>query len=141
MEVEISMLGPKSIVSKHYGGRLPEFESLRKQKRKSVDSEEECMENVRERMTHLELENRFLEERVKMLEAELREERLKCDDCKRQLRACQEHLDKERQSNAEYRASSRMWHDLADSLGAKNRALLDEKKAWRRLGIDPKEGA
>ncbi|KAL3695147.1 hypothetical protein R1sor_008798 [Riccia sorocarpa] len=103
-------------------------QTLRRQKRKSVDSDEEYMEKVRERMTHLELENRFLEERVKMLEAESREERLKCDDCKRQLRECQEHLDKEQKSNAEYCASSRMWHDLT-------------RKHGGGRGIDQQEGA
>ncbi|KAL3681599.1 hypothetical protein R1sor_024555 [Riccia sorocarpa] len=53
-------------------------------------------EDLLEHATHLELENRFLEARVKTLEEDGRKHRLKIDDLRRELRERTEALEKER---------------------------------------------
>ncbi|KAL3693490.1 hypothetical protein R1sor_007141 [Riccia sorocarpa] len=93
----------KSITCTRQESAMAEAEGSRNgkgQKRKSLEGDQ-YMEKVRERMTHLELENKFLEERVKILEAEAREHCLKYDDLKRDLRWSEEALERERKALVE----------------------------------------
>ncbi|KAL3684976.1 hypothetical protein R1sor_002998 [Riccia sorocarpa] len=64
-------------------------------------------EDLLEHATHLELENRFLEARVKTLEEDGLKNQLKIDDLRRELRETTEALEKERVDVATYRQENK----------------------------------
>ncbi|KAL3675364.1 hypothetical protein R1sor_025312 [Riccia sorocarpa] len=64
-------------------------------------------EDLLEHATHLELENRWLEARLKTNEEEGQKNRLKIDDLRRELRECKEALEKERDQVATYRQDNK----------------------------------
>ncbi|KAL3699240.1 hypothetical protein R1sor_017262 [Riccia sorocarpa] len=102
-------------------------------KRNSPDGDT-VADKVRERIIHLELENRFLEERVKVVEEEARCGRLRIDELRCELRECSEERDAERKRAAQQSADLQEMFQLYEHAVKKWRTLLDEKKAARAAG-------
>ncbi|KAL3702435.1 hypothetical protein R1sor_020457 [Riccia sorocarpa] len=88
-------------------------------------------EDLLEHATHLELENWFLEARVKTLEEDGRKNRLKIDDLRRELRECKEKLEKERNQVATYRQDNRELIASHEQMMLRWRKAIDEKRALR----------
>ncbi|KAL3676969.1 hypothetical protein R1sor_026917 [Riccia sorocarpa] len=86
-------------------------------------------EDLLEHATHMELENRFLEARVKTLEEEGRKSRLKVDDLRRELRECKEALEKERISVANFQKDNKELIVSHAEVMLKWRKAIDEKRA------------
>ncbi|KAL3685983.1 hypothetical protein R1sor_004005 [Riccia sorocarpa] len=110
-------------------------QSLSGRKRTSPDSERRA-EQIRERIIHLELENKFLEERVKRLEQEARAGRLRIDELRIELRERTEERDKEHKSSVEKSHDIQELLRMNDSLLAQVRKLLDKKKAARAAKLE-----
>ncbi|KAL3687522.1 hypothetical protein R1sor_013831 [Riccia sorocarpa] len=84
-----------------------------------------------EHATHMELENRFLEVRVKTLEEDGRKNRLKINDLRMELRECKEALEKERISVANYQKYNKELIASHAEMMLKWRKAIDEKRALR----------
>ncbi|KAL3686540.1 hypothetical protein R1sor_009114 [Riccia sorocarpa] len=88
-------------------------------------------EDLLEHATHLELENRWLEARLKTSEEEGRKNRLKISDLRRELRECKEALEKERDQVATYRQDNRELIVPHEQVRLRWRQAIDEKRALR----------
>ncbi|KAL3677306.1 hypothetical protein R1sor_027254 [Riccia sorocarpa] len=88
-------------------------------------------EDLLEHATHMELENQFLEARVKTLEEEGRKNRLKVDDLRRELRECKDALEKERISVANFQKDNKELIASHAEVMLKWRKAIDEKRALR----------
>ncbi|KAL3692506.1 hypothetical protein R1sor_006157 [Riccia sorocarpa] len=88
-------------------------------------------EDLLEHATQMELENRFLEVRVKTLEEDGRKNRLKIDDLRRELRETTEELEKERVNVTTYRQENKELLTSHSEVMLKWRKALDEKRALR----------
>ncbi|KAL3680347.1 hypothetical protein R1sor_023303 [Riccia sorocarpa] len=97
-------------------------------KRNSSEGESAC-DKIRERIIHLELENRFLEERLKVIEEEARVGRLCIDELHCELRECSEERDADRKRVAQQSVDLHEMFRLYEHAAKKWRSLLDEKKA------------
>ncbi|KAL3677082.1 hypothetical protein R1sor_027030 [Riccia sorocarpa] len=89
-------------------------------------------EAVKERLLHMELENGFLEEQVRLLEEECRKYRLRIDELRAELRERTDELLQYKNRVAEYNADIREQLEANDAAWAKIRSLIDENKAFRR---------
>ncbi|KAL3682180.1 hypothetical protein R1sor_000202 [Riccia sorocarpa] len=85
-----------------------------------------------ERLLHMELENGFLEERVKLLEEEGRKYRLRIDELRAELRETTDELLQYKNRVAEYSTDIREQLEANDAARAKIRSLIEENKALRR---------
>ncbi|KAL3693568.1 hypothetical protein R1sor_007219 [Riccia sorocarpa] len=96
----------------------PEMASSRQRladnKRNSSDADQ-VPESMKERMLHLNLENHFFEERVKVLEEEGRKNRLRIDELRAELRETKEELDKARTRVAEYSVDTRKQLEVTEN--------------------------
>ncbi|KAL3695166.1 hypothetical protein R1sor_008817 [Riccia sorocarpa] len=102
-------------------------------KRNSPEGES-ARDKIRERIIHLELENRFLEERLKVVEEEASAGRLRIDELRCDLRECSEERDADRKRVAQQSADLQEMFRLYEHAAKKWRSLLDEKKAARAEG-------
>ncbi|KAL3686298.1 hypothetical protein R1sor_008872 [Riccia sorocarpa] len=102
-------------------------------KRNSPEGES-ARDKICERIIHLELENRFLEERLKVVEEEARAGRLRIDELRCELRECSEERDADRKRVAQQSADLQEMFRLYEHAPKKWRSLLDEKKAARAEG-------
>ncbi|KAL3677319.1 hypothetical protein R1sor_027267 [Riccia sorocarpa] len=91
-------------------------------------------DKIGERIIHLELENRFLEERLKVVEEEARAGRLRIDELRCEIRECSEERDADRKRVAQQSADLHEMFRLYEHVAKKWRSLLDEKKAARAEG-------
>ncbi|KAL3679565.1 hypothetical protein R1sor_022521 [Riccia sorocarpa] len=106
-----------------------ETKGLSGNKRRSPEGQ--TIEKIKEHVMHLELENRFLEARVKTLEADSRNNRLKIDDLQRELRERTEALEKEQIRIADYRRENKELIAFSEEVMVKWRKPIDEKRAMR----------
>ncbi|KAL3679566.1 hypothetical protein R1sor_022522 [Riccia sorocarpa] len=102
-------------------------------KRNSPEGES-ARNKIRERIIHLELENCFLEERLKVVEEEARSGRLRIDELRCELWECTEERDGDKKRAAQQSADLQEMFRLYEHAAKKWRSLLDEKKAARAAG-------
>ncbi|KAL3677382.1 hypothetical protein R1sor_027330 [Riccia sorocarpa] len=91
-------------------------------------------DKICERIIHLELKNRFLEERLKVVEEEARSGRLRIDELRRELRECNEGRESDKKQVAQQSADLQEMFRLYEHAAKKWRSLLEEKKAARAAG-------
>ncbi|KAL3675456.1 hypothetical protein R1sor_025404 [Riccia sorocarpa] len=97
-------------------------------KRNSSDSDG-LLEPVKERLLHMELENCFLEERVKVLEEGGRKYQLRIDELRAELRETTKQQDVYKNQVIEYSEDFRKQLEVTEGL-AKIRSLIDEKRSF-----------